>query len=68
MRSAGFGTGDLIDAAGVLGTEITVFNDRVRIDVQTHARGLSFEAAGAGLELMEDQDQPSRSSSSAAVT
>jgi hypothetical protein len=45
LREAGLGTADLIDAQGVLANEITVFNDRSRIDVQTSTPGLTFQDA-----------------------
>ena len=52
-REAGFGTADLIDAKGVLENEITIFNDRVRIDVQTSTPGLTFEGAWDRCETMD---------------
>ncbi len=45
LENAGFGTATLTNAKDVLSNEITVFNDRVRIDVQTRTPGISFEAA-----------------------
>ena len=42
LTDAGFGTAALTDAQDVVAHEITVFNDRVRIDVQTWTPGLSF--------------------------
>ena len=58
LRAAGLGTADLIDVAGVLGNEITVFNDRVRIDVQTATPGITFDEAWSRRETMEYRDQP----------
>jgi hypothetical protein len=45
LESAGFGTATLTNAQDVLANEITVFNDRVRIDVQTRTPGVSFQDA-----------------------
>ena len=57
LRAAGFGTADLIDAQGLLANEITVFNDRVRIDVQTSTPGLTFADAWNHRETMAYQGQ-----------
>ena len=57
LRDAGFGTADLIDAQGILANEITVFNDRVRIDVQTATPGLRFADAWSHRETMTFQGQ-----------
>lgn len=57
LREAGFGTADLIDAKGVLENEITIFNDRVRIDVQTSTPGLTFEGAWDRCETMDYHGQ-----------
>ena len=45
LLEAGFGTASLTTPEDLLAHEITVFNDRVRIDVQTSTPGLSFEEA-----------------------
>jgi hypothetical protein len=45
LADAGFGTATMTNAHEILAHEITVFNDRVRIDVQTHTPGLSFQDA-----------------------
>jgi len=45
MAGAGFATATMTNAEDVLANEITVFNDRVRIDVQTRTPGVSFEDA-----------------------
>ena len=58
LRAAGFGTADLIDVAGVLANEITVFNDRVRIDVLTSTPGIAFEEAWSRRETMEYGSRP----------
>jgi hypothetical protein len=41
LRDAGFGSAAMTDAQDIVAHEITVFNDRVRIDVQTRTPGLS---------------------------
>jgi hypothetical protein len=45
LTEAGFGTATMTDAEDVLTHEITVFNDRIRIDVQTRTPGLAFQDA-----------------------
>jgi hypothetical protein len=45
MENAGFGSATMTNAKDVLANEITVFNDRVRIDVQTRTPGISFQDA-----------------------
>jgi hypothetical protein len=45
LLEAGFGTAAMTDAQDVVAHEITVFNDRVRIDVQTRTPGIRFEDA-----------------------
>jgi hypothetical protein len=45
MEKAGFATATMTSAKDVLANEITVFNDRVRIDVQTSTPGISFQDA-----------------------
>jgi hypothetical protein len=45
MENAGFGTATMTTPKDVLANEITVFNDRVRIDVQTSTPGISFQDA-----------------------
>jgi hypothetical protein len=45
LMDAGFGTAAMTDARDVVAHEITVFNDRVRIDVQTRTPGLAFQDA-----------------------
>jgi len=57
LREAGLGTADLVDAQGVLANEITVFNDRVRIDVQTSTPGLTFQDAWNRRVIMDFQGQ-----------
>ena len=57
LRQAGFGTADLVDAQGILANEITVFNDLVRIDVQSSTPGLAFPDAWNRRETMDYQGQ-----------
>jgi hypothetical protein len=45
LESIGFATATLTNTRDVLANEITVFNDRVRIDVQTSTPGVSFQDA-----------------------
>lgn len=57
MLEARLGTAALISAEELLAHEITVFRDRVRIDVQTTIPGLRFEDAWRNRETMEYQGQ-----------
>ncbi len=45
LVDAGFGTATMTNAQEILDHEITIFNDRVRIDVQTRTPGVSFQDA-----------------------
>src|SRR5438445_9457524 len=45
LLEANFGTASLITAEKLIKHEITIFKDRVRIDVQTSTPGLEFEGA-----------------------
>jgi hypothetical protein len=51
------GTAVLISASDLLAHEITIFQDRVRIDVQTSTPGLNFMDAWENQEVMEYQGQ-----------
>ena len=57
LLEAGLGTAALTTAEELLAREITVFNDRVRIDVQTSTPGLTFEQAWRQRETMTYNDQ-----------
>jgi hypothetical protein len=57
LMAAGLGTASLITAEELLGNEITVFKDRLRIDVQTRTPGLEFGEAWRNRETMEYQGQ-----------
>jgi len=54
---ARLGTAALTTPEGLLSQEITIFKDRVRIDVQTSTPGLIFEEAWNRREIMEYQKQ-----------
>lgn len=45
MGEAGLGTASLASADEVLSTEITIFTDRIRLDVQTSTPGIVFDEA-----------------------
>lgn len=55
---AGLGTASLITSEEILANEITVFKDRVRIDVQTSTPGLTFEQAWRNRQTMVYRGQP----------
>lgn len=57
LIEAGFGTATLTNAQDILAHEITVFNDRVRIDVQTSTPGVSFEEAWPRRKTITYQEQ-----------
>jgi len=57
LLEANFGTAGLISADELIAHEITIFKDRVRIDVQTKTPGLQFDAAWQNREVMEYQNQ-----------
>jgi hypothetical protein len=57
LLDAGFGTAALTDAEDILSNEITIFKDRVRIDVQTSTPGLDFEEAWKRRKTAEYQGQ-----------
>jgi hypothetical protein len=45
LQDSGFGTAALTDAESLLAHEITIFKDKVRIDVQTRTPGIDFDEA-----------------------
>jgi len=57
LVAAGLGTAALTTADEVLAHEITVFNDRVRIDVQTRTPGIEFESAWVRRQTMTYRGQ-----------
>lgn len=52
LLEAGLGTADLTTAEELLAHEVTIFRDKVRIDVQTSTPGLEFELAWKNREEM----------------
>lgn len=57
MLDAGLGTASLTSADDLLAHEITIFKDRVRIDVQTSTPGISFVQAWEHRQIMSFQGQ-----------
>jgi hypothetical protein len=57
LLEAGLGTATLTTASGVLANEITIFKDRVRVDVQTSTPGISFQDAWQRKETLTYQGQ-----------
>lgn len=57
LLEAGFGTATLTSVEDLLAHEITIFNDWVRVDVQTITPGIDFVAAWARREMMVYQGQ-----------
>lgn len=57
MIEARLGTATLISAQELLAKEITIFQDRIRIDVQTKTPGIEFETAWQSKETMTYQDR-----------
>jgi hypothetical protein len=60
LSEAGLATASMTTADEVIANEITVFSDRVRIDVQTRTPGLAFDDAWAHHVVEQFQDQPFR--------
>jgi len=57
LLDAGLGTAALTSADDLLAHEITIFKDRVRIDVQTSTPGLSFKEAWDHRQVMSYEGQ-----------
>lgn len=57
LLDAGFGTASLTDAKEILSNEITIFKDRVRVDVQISTPGLDFKEAWKRRKTAEYQGQ-----------
>ncbi len=57
LIEAGLGTASLISNQELLEHEITIFKDRVRVDVQTLTPGVRFEDAWKNRETMDYQGQ-----------
>jgi hypothetical protein len=58
LLEAGLGTAALTSAEELLANEITIFRDRVRIDVQTSTPGLTFDEAWERRKTVEYQGRP----------
>lgn len=58
LLDAGLGTAALTNVEDVLANEITVFQDRVRLDVQTSTPGIRFAEAWENRKTLEYQGQP----------
>ena len=57
LTEAGLGTAALITSEDLLAHEITIFKDRVRIDVQTSTPGIQFDDAWNNRLRMDYQGQ-----------
>jgi hypothetical protein len=57
MTEAGLGTASLTTVDEVLSKEITIFTDRIRLDVQTSTPGIVFNEAWARRETMNYKGQ-----------
>ena len=57
LMEARLGTATLITPERLLANEITIFKDRIRIDVQTRTPGLAFAAAWSRRVTMQHQGQ-----------
>jgi tRNA nucleotidyltransferase/poly(A) polymerase len=57
LLDAGMNTASLTNVNEVLSNEITIFKDRVRIDVQTSTPGLRFQDAWSRRNTLEYQGQ-----------
>jgi hypothetical protein len=58
LLDAGIGAASLTNVDEILSNEITIFKDRVRIDVQTSTPGLGFQDAWNRRTTLEYQGQP----------
>ena len=57
LIDAGMGTATLTNVDDILANDITIFKDRVRIDVQISTPGLQFETAWERKQNMKYQEQ-----------
>jgi len=57
LADAGLGTASLTSADEILDNAITIFQDRVRLDVQTETPGVTFEDAWSRRQVMTYQGQ-----------
>ncbi|MDD5309208.1 MAG: nucleotidyltransferase, partial [Deltaproteobacteria bacterium] len=58
FEAAGLGTASLTVPEALLAAEITVFKDRIRVDVQTRTPGLDFDEAFARRNTVEVHGVP----------
>ena len=58
LLEARLGTADLITAEELLANEVTIFKDRVRVDVQTSTPGIDFHEAWKQRQTMQYQGVP----------
>jgi hypothetical protein len=58
LLESGLGTAALTTPAEIVAQEITIFDDRVRIDVQTATPGITFEDAWNRKKTVEFRAQP----------
>ena len=57
LTEIGFGTAEMTSAKEIVDTEITIFTDRVRLDVQTSTPGIRFEDAWQQRKTMAYEGQ-----------
>lgn len=57
LMAVNFGTATMISADELIAHEITIFQDRVRIDVQTSTPGIDFTSAWKERVTMQYQEQ-----------
>lgn len=57
LLAAGFGTASLTTPDDILANEITIFQDRVRLDVQTSTPGITFAGAWERRQIVTYQGQ-----------
>jgi hypothetical protein len=57
LIEAGLGTAALTSSVAVLANEITIFKDRVRVDVQTSTPGLNFSEAWSRRKIVTYRGQ-----------
>jgi hypothetical protein len=57
LLEAGLGTASLTTCEDLLANEITIFKDKVRVDVQTSTPGITFEDAWSRKNTMEYHEQ-----------
>ena len=57
LLDAGLGTASLTTEEEILSNEITIFKDRVRVDVQTRTPGIEFNEVWGNRETMDYQGQ-----------